>query len=89
MFADNFNPKSNVEAKPSAPIVPVDFDTEVMWEFKWEDTQDAEVHGPHSSSKMLQWQENGFFDKGMFCRKLGSESSSFLDGKRIDFDLYV
>ena len=93
MFADNFDPKPNVEAKvpeakSSEPIVPVDFDSEVMWEFKWENTTDAEVHGPHSSTKMLKWQESGFFDKGMFCRKIG-ETSSFLDGKRIDFDLYI
>ncbi len=55
---------------------------------EWENTEDAEIHGPHSSTKMLKWQESGFFDKGMFCRKVG-ESSSFLDGKRIDFDLYI
>jgi len=89
MFADNFDPKPSVETKPSASlVVPVDINSEVMWEFKWENTTDAEVHGPHSSTKMLKWQESGFFDKGMFCRKIG-ESSNFLDGKRIDFDLYI
>jgi len=88
MFADKFEPKSNVEAKSSAPVKPVEIDTEVMWEFRWENTPDAETHGPHSSTKMLKWQESGFFDKGMFCRKVG-EPSSFLDGKRIDFDLYI
>ena len=35
----------------------------------------------------FQWQENGFFDKGVFVRKLGT--NEFLDGKRIDFDLYI
>merc|ERR1712110_1025152 len=32
MFADKFEPKSNVEAKSSAPVKPVEIDTEVMWE---------------------------------------------------------
>jgi len=98
MFADNFNAKSvdpKAQAIPSAKPLPtpdptekpLDIDSEVMWEFKWEDTDDAEVHGPHSSTKMLKWQESGFFDKGMLCRKVGD--SSFLDGKRVDFDLYT
>ena len=100
MFADNFSAKSDapsvtasvtpsVQAKSSPAVEsPVDIDSEVMWEFQWENTEDAEIHGPHSSTKMLKWQESGFFDKGMFCRKVG-ESSKFLDGKRIDFDLYI
>ena len=27
----------------------------VSWEFKWK-TEDAELHGPHTSQKMLDWQ---------------------------------
>ena len=27
----------------------------VNWEFKWK-TEDAELHGPHTSQKMLDWQ---------------------------------
>lgn len=52
------------------------------------DDESGQVHGPHTSDEMLKWQESGFFDKGVFVRKVGS-SSEFLDGKRIDFDLYV
>ena len=29
--------------------------TKVSWEFKWK-TDDAELHGPHTSQKMLDWQ---------------------------------
>jgi len=92
MFADKFQEKVPVPTAaaiaPTANSASVDIDIEVMWEYKWDNTADAEIHGPHSSTNMLKWQENGFFDKGMFCRKVG-ENSSFLDGKRIDFDLYI
>lgn len=73
----------------------------VSWEFKWK-TEDAELHGPHTSQKMLDWQvnecpqmrlnvtslqESGFFDAGILVRKVGTEE--FRDSKRIDFELYV
>merc|ERR1711913_177423 len=60
---------------------------EIMWEFKWENVEEAEVHGPHSSEKMHQWQESGFFGKGVFARKVGS-GGDFNTSKRIDFELY-
>jgi CD2 antigen cytoplasmic tail-binding protein 2 len=27
----------------------------VQWEFKWKQEEDAEIHGPHSTSEMLDW----------------------------------
>ena len=60
---------------------------EVMWEYKWEE-KDEEIHGPHSSSEMLQWTEDGYFKKGVYCRKVGTDSQ-FYSSKRIDFDLYT
>ena len=66
---------------------PLDIHNEISWEFRWENKDDAEIHGPHTSEEMLKWSDNGFFDKGVFVRKIGS--NEFLDGKRIDFDLYV
>ena len=33
--------------------------TKVSWEFKWK-TDDAELHGPHTSQKMLDWQVGNF-----------------------------
>ena len=31
----------------------------VMWEYKWEDSEDAVVHGPYNSSQMLEWVNEG------------------------------
>ena len=32
---------------------------EVMWEFKWEDKEEADVHGPFSSTQMAEWAQSG------------------------------
>ena len=61
---------------------------QVKWEFRWENEEAAEVHGPHSTEEMIKWQENGFFDKGVYVRKVGG-GRDFSDVKRIDFDLYT
>ncbi|KAI8492547.1 CD2 antigen cytoplasmic tail-binding protein 2 [Branchiostoma belcheri] len=60
---------------------------EVSWEFKWENQPDAEVYGPHPSSQMLQWTEEGYFPDGVFVRKSGQ--TEFYNSKRIDFELYT
>ncbi len=60
----------------------------MKWEYKWEDTDSAEVHGPYTSQEMLEWQEADFFQAGVFCRKVGSDGA-FYSSKRIDFDLYT
>ena len=57
-------------------------------EVKWMQEDQDVIHGPHSSEEMLAWQDSGYFDKGVFVRKHGS-NSEFLDGKRIDFELYT
>merc|ERR1719187_213902 len=61
---------------------------EIMWEFKWEDTEESEIHGPHTSDKMHQWQESGFFDKGVFARKVGG-GGEFNTSKSRDFSTKV
>ena len=33
---------------------------EVMWEYKWENEEGVELHGPFSSSQMLEWTESGY-----------------------------
>ena len=43
---------------------------QVQWEFRWENEDGAEVHGPHKTEEMIEWQESGFFDKGVFVRKV-------------------
>ena len=60
---------------------------EVLWEYKWEDTPEAELHGPYNSTDMMNWADEGYFKDGVFCRKIGSEQ--FYNSKRIDFDLYT
>ena len=60
---------------------------QVTWEFRWDEEETSEIHGPHTSEEMLKWQESGFFDKGVFVRKVGSKA--FNDGKRIDFEIYT
>ena len=92
MFADSLDDKKETTSAESkfepakttadAPIL----SDEVQWEFKWKE-DDEEVHGPHSSQAMLDWQESGYFSDGVLVRKLGTQD--FRDGKRIDFDLYI
>lgn len=60
-----------------------------MWELRWEDKEDAEIHGPFTSEKMLQWQESGYFSKGGFVRKTTDPGQTWYTTRRIDFDLYV
>ena len=60
---------------------------EIMWEYKWENKDDAKHFGPFPTSQMILWTEEGFFDQGVYCRKVGSDA--FYNSKRIDFDLYT
>jgi len=104
MFADSLDDTTTKGAKDDKPEIKagngagngavvskqpvVDLDAAVMWEFKWKNEEGSEVHGPHDSSKMLEWQESDFFKDGVWCRKVGG-SSEFTTSKRIDFDLYT
>jgi len=98
MFADSLDDKSEATESKSEPVEEkinetsqaktsdTDLSDDVQWEFKWKET-DTEIHGPHSSQSMLDWQENGYFSDGVLVRKLGTEE--FRDSKRIDFDIYI
>ncbi|OWF45363.1 CD2 antigen cytoplasmic tail-binding protein 2-like [Mizuhopecten yessoensis] len=61
--------------------------TEVMWEYKWEEVEDAEMHGPFTSTQMLQWTEEDYFPDGVLIRKVNTDK--FYNSKRIDFELYT
>ena len=39
-----------LEEKKSA----IDISDEVSWEFRWEQSDSAEIHGPHTSTEMLK-----------------------------------
>ena len=87
MFADSLDDNSTAkESEPTKPAVPSLEEEEVMWEFKWKQ-EDEEVHGPHPSQSMLDWQESGYFSDGVLVRKVGTEE--FRNSQRIDFELYV
>lgn len=66
---------------------PVD-DSVVRWEFKWEDKNDAAIHGPFSNDQMIKWNSDGYFEKGVYVRQSGKQDSRFYTSKRIDFELY-
>ena len=58
----------------------------VSWEFKWK-TEDAELHGPHTSQKMLDWQVNEWMSVPKWgwmlplCRSPVSLMQAFLSEK--------
>ncbi|PNI12238.1 CD2BP2 isoform 3 [Pan troglodytes] len=62
---------------------------DVMWEYKWENTGDAELYGPFTSTQMQTWVSEGYFPDGVYCRKLDPPGGQFYNSKRIDFDLYT
>lgn len=103
MFAENFDKKDNPKSETivekekdknddknnsSEKEESDDKSDEVMWLYKWENTDDAEIHGPYSSSQMLQWTEENYFPDGVFCKKANADGQ-FYSSKRIDFDLYT
>lgn len=62
----------------------------VYFQFKWENTPDAEIHGPFSASQMQSWVEEGYFPQEVYCRETrkGPEAA-FYTSKRIDFELFM
>ncbi|XP_057370319.1 CD2 antigen cytoplasmic tail-binding protein 2 homolog [Daphnia carinata] len=60
----------------------------VQWEFKWKQEDDSEVHGPHSTAEMLDWVNQGYFESGVWVRRVGQQGD-FYTSRRIDFDLYL
>ncbi|KAH8410571.1 hypothetical protein KR009_003816 [Drosophila setifemur] len=88
MYADDFESKELQRSKVSiATSNPTTAPTEVTWEFKWSQTEDA-IQGPYSSGKMLKWSQENYFNSGVYVRKCG-ENTNFYSSNRIDFDLYL
>ena len=70
--------------------VPSSDDDAVKWEYKWEDSEDAEIHGPYTSTQMSEWKEEGYFPDNVFVRKTSAgPDAKFYSSRRIDFDLYT
>ncbi|XP_077129753.1 CD2 antigen cytoplasmic tail-binding protein 2 [Ranitomeya variabilis] len=83
MFADEVEEKTlaTKEAVPAAD--------EVLWEYKWENEEAAELYGPFTSTQMQEWVEDGYFSAGVYCRRVDSSTGQFYNSLRLDFDLYV
>ncbi|KAM4026213.1 CD2 antigen cytoplasmic tail-binding protein 2 [Anomaloglossus baeobatrachus] len=83
MFADEVEEEKLVtkEAVPAAD--------EVLWEYKWENVEGAELYGPFTSAQMQEWVEDGYFSAGVYCRRVDSSTGQFYNSLRLDFDLYV
>ncbi|XP_067171034.1 LOW QUALITY PROTEIN: CD2 antigen cytoplasmic tail-binding protein 2 [Apteryx mantelli] len=62
---------------------------EVLWEYKWESGSAAPLYGPFSSAQMQEWAAQGYFQEGVYCRKVESPAGQFYSSKRIDFELYT
>lgn len=97
MYADNFDAQEKAKLVSASSSSETnrrndtnsahDVSDEVMWEFKWKQT-DTEVHGPYSSAQMQQWVTDGYFSDGVFVKKSGQDGQ-FNSSNRIDFELYL
>lgn len=81
MFADEVN-EENLEKKEESPDI-----DEVLWEYRWENKDSAELYGPFTSSQMQEWVDQGYFSDGVYCRRISG--GQFYSSHRLDFDLYV
>ncbi|XP_063791552.1 CD2 antigen cytoplasmic tail-binding protein 2 [Pseudophryne corroboree] len=82
MFADEVE-EDSLETKEARTV------DEVLWEYKWENKEGAELYGPFTSSQMQDWVDQGYFLEGVYCRRVNSSGGQFYNSLRIDFDLYV
>uniref|UniRef100_A0A8C8RM78 CD2 antigen cytoplasmic tail-binding protein 2 n=1 Tax=Pelusios castaneus TaxID=367368 RepID=A0A8C8RM78_9SAUR len=95
MFAeDDDEANLRTQASGGAEVAPLPQDgeeplAEVMWEYKWENTNGAELYGPFSSTQMQEWVNQGYFENGVYCRKADNSQGQFYNSKRVDFDLYT
>ncbi|KAM9745358.1 CD2 antigen cytoplasmic tail-binding protein 2 isoform 1-T2 [Menidia menidia] len=88
MFADKFDEKvdkkSGDEEEENERV-----NDDVMWEYKWENVDNSEIYGPFTSQQMQGWVDEGYFNTGVYCRRVDQQGSQFYNSKRIDFELYT
>lgn len=80
-------PETKKQRKDKASEAGEDADV-VQWQFKWENVEEAEIHGPHSTEEMQSWVDEGYFDSGVWVRRVG-QPGEFHNSKRVDFELYL
>ncbi|KAJ1126148.1 hypothetical protein NDU88_004557 [Pleurodeles waltl] len=91
MFADEIdeNKLSKQQAKQQEEKEEKAMLDDTMWEYRWENNDKAELYGPFSSAQMQDWVDQGYFEEGVYCRKVLSSGGQFYNSRRIDFDLYT
>ncbi|XP_053299007.1 CD2 antigen cytoplasmic tail-binding protein 2 [Pleuronectes platessa] len=89
MFADKFDESHDSKSGDKEEEENRTVTGEVMWEYKWENTDDSEVYGPFTSQQMQGWVDENYFSSGVYCRKIDQEGSQWYNSKRLDFDLYT
>lgn len=98
MYADDFDEKEKAKldsnqgsTKETSNLGSSKDDSEVnevMWELKWSQDENAEVHGPHTSQEMYGWAKEGYFKTGAWVRRIGQQNP-FYSAARVDFELYL
>ncbi|XP_060945900.1 CD2 antigen cytoplasmic tail-binding protein 2 [Limanda limanda] len=89
MFADKFDEALDSKSGDKGEEENRTVTGEVMWEYKWENTDDSEVYGPFTSEQMQGWVDEDYFSSGVYCRKIDQEGSQWYNSKRLDFELYT
>uniref|UniRef100_H3C8B5 CD2 antigen cytoplasmic tail-binding protein 2 n=1 Tax=Tetraodon nigroviridis TaxID=99883 RepID=H3C8B5_TETNG len=89
MFADKFDDTHGRKSEETAEEQDDRVSEEVMWEYKWSNTDDSEVYGPFTSQQMQDWVNDGYFNDGVYCRRKDQEGAQFYNSKRLDFELYT
>ncbi|XP_062264722.1 CD2 antigen cytoplasmic tail-binding protein 2 [Platichthys flesus] len=89
MFADKFDESHDSKSGHKEEEENRTVTGEVMWEYKWENTDDSEVYGPFTSQQMQDWVDESYFSSGVYCRKIDQEGSQWYNSKRLDFELYT
>ncbi|XP_040191934.1 CD2 antigen cytoplasmic tail-binding protein 2-like [Rana temporaria] len=81
MFADEVT-EEKLEKKEESLVI-----DEVLWEYRWENKDSAELYGPFTSTQMQELVDQGYFSDGVYCRRI--TGGQFYNSHWIDFDLYV
>nr|CAD7448255.1 unnamed protein product [Timema bartmani] len=89
MYADDFDEKEKARLSEMTQKENQDPDTAGGSREGWKLTEHSvEVQGPHPSSQMNTWVEDGKFSEPVWVRRQG-QGGSFYSSRRIDFELYM
>ena len=61
----------------------------ICWEYKWDDTPEADVFGPYPTGTMIQWSEKGYFKgRAAVARQIDENAAQYTPVTDIDFSLF-